>query len=205
MLRDRPDLQRCVVRCCHCGIRFFTHPRNAGRRDLRCPFGCRKHHRRQQANVRSREYYRTDSGKRKKKRLNGKRSRFSNVSPRNVSTPTLPTSPGQPLLDEPSGTQSANSANAQTVIKPVLKAVSELAAPLDKTNLPLLKGLLLDGPTVVSSRMLPYVRTMASIIEGRSVSRDELISALRKRMRQHRIGLRPRREYVLSYLNRHPP
>ena len=41
VLRDRPDLQDCAVRCCHCGIRFFTHPRNAGRRDLRCPFGCR--------------------------------------------------------------------------------------------------------------------------------------------------------------------
>ena len=204
MLRDRPDLQHCVVQCCHCGIRFFTHPRNAGRWNLRCPFGCRQHHRRRRANARSREYYRTHSGKRKKKRLNGKRSRFSNVSPRNISTPTLPTPLGQSLLNEPSDTPSVNSLNAQTVSKSVLGAVSELAAPLENMGLSL-EGLLLNERTLVNSRILPYVRMISSVIEGRSVSRDELIGALRKRMRQHRIGRWPRREYVLSYLNQHPP
>ena len=38
------------------------------------PFGCREHHRRQQANERSKKHYRTDQGRRNKKRLNGKRS-----------------------------------------------------------------------------------------------------------------------------------
>jgi hypothetical protein len=41
---------------------------------LRCPFGCRQHHRKQRSNQRSTAYYQTDSGKRKKKRLNAKRS-----------------------------------------------------------------------------------------------------------------------------------
>lgn len=86
----------------------------------------------------------------------------------------------------------------------MLGAVSELAAPLENMGLSL-EGLLLNERTLVNSRILPYVRMISSVIEGRSVSRDELIGALRKRMRQHRIGRWPRREYVLSYLNQHPP
>jgi hypothetical protein len=46
---------------------------------------------------------------------------------------------------------------------------------------------------------------IASVIEGRTIRRDELIASLQKRMRQHRIGRSPRREYVLRYLNQHPP
>jgi hypothetical protein len=68
-----------------------------------------------------------------------------------------------------------------------------------------LEGLLLDEPTLVNSRILPYVRMVASVIEGRTIGRDELIAALRKRMRQHSIGRRPQREYILCYLNQHPP
>lgn len=192
------------MRCCHCGIRFFTHPRNARRRNLRCPFGCREHHHRQQANARGRKYYQTRSGKRKKKLLNGRRSRFSSVSPRNVLTPTLPTPLGQSLLNEPSDAPSVVSANANSVRKPASQAVLELAVPSENVELPL-ESLLLNEPTLVSSRILPYVRMVASVIEGRSVSRDELIGVLRKRMRQHRLDRQPRREYVLCYLNQHPP
>jgi hypothetical protein len=46
---------------------------------------------------------------------------------------------------------------------------------------------------------------VASLIERRTIRREELLAALRKRMRQHSIGRRPRREYVLQYLNQHPP
>ncbi len=82
--------------------------------------------------------------------------------------------------------------------------VGEPAAPLEKAALTL-EGLLLDEVTLVNSRILPYVRMVASVIEGRTISRMELITALRKRMRQHSIGRRPHREYVLCYLNQHPP
>ena len=88
--------------------------------------------------------------------------------------------------------------------KPASQGVSELAVPSENVGLPL-ESLLLNEPTLVSSRILPYVRMVASVIEGRSVSRDELIGALRKRMRQHRLDRQPRREYVLCYLNQHPP
>jgi len=67
------------------------------------------------------------------------------------------------------------------------------------------EGLLLDEPTLLNSRVLPYVLMVASVIEGRTIHREELLAALRKRVRQRSIGRRPRREYVLRYLHQHPP
>jgi hypothetical protein len=190
------------VWCCHCGIRFFTHPRNAGRRNLRCPFGCRRHHHRQRANQRSRKHYRTDTGRRAKKRLNGRRSLSSGVSPCDVQTP--PTPLGQPTSTDPSDAPSVNSSGVESASESASREVLGLASPSENLALPL-EGLLLDEATLVNSRILPYVRMIASVIEGRTIGRDELIAALRKRMRQHSIGRRPRREYVLCYLNQHPP
>ena len=73
VLRSRPDLRRCLSRCRHCRIFFLTHPRNAGRQDLRCPFGCREAHRKQRSTDRSVAYYATAEGKAKKKMQNGRR------------------------------------------------------------------------------------------------------------------------------------
>jgi len=66
-------LREYLKRCRHCGIFFFTQPSNAKRTDLRCPFGCSAGHRRQGATERSVAYYRTESGKQKKRQLNRKR------------------------------------------------------------------------------------------------------------------------------------
>jgi hypothetical protein len=63
-----------VTRCRHCGIFFLTDPRNAGRRDLRCPFGCQEAHRKRRSTERSVEYYGTDEGKVKKKIQHDRRS-----------------------------------------------------------------------------------------------------------------------------------
>lgn len=68
-----------------------------------------------------------------------------------------------------------------------------------------LDGFVLDEPTLVNSCVLPYVRMVASVLEGRTIHREELIAALRKRMRRRSIGRLPHREYVLRYLNQHPP
>jgi hypothetical protein len=65
-LRAKPELRGCLKRCRHCGIFFLTHPRNAGRNDLRCPFGCREEHRKQRSTLRSVEYYRGAKGRFKK-------------------------------------------------------------------------------------------------------------------------------------------
>lgn len=74
LLRQKPRLRRYVCRCRHCRIFFLTHPRNAHRRDLACPFGCRQAHRRQNSTRRSVEYYRSREGK-TKKRLHNQRRR----------------------------------------------------------------------------------------------------------------------------------
>ena len=66
LLRQKTDLRSCLCRCRHCRIFFLTHPRNVGRRDLACPFGCRQAHHRQNSTRRSVEYYRSREGKVKK-------------------------------------------------------------------------------------------------------------------------------------------
>jgi len=68
-----------------------------------------------------------------------------------------------------------------------------------------LDDFVLDEPTLVNSRILPYVRMVASVLEGRMISCGELLAALLRRMRQRSIGRRHRREYILRYLNQHPP
>ena len=83
-------------------------------------------------------------------------------------------------------------------------AVDTSPAMLDHLTLHL-DGFVLDEPTLVNSRILPYVRMVASVLEGRTISREELIAALRKGMRQRSIVRSPHREYVLRYLNQHPP
>lgn len=75
VLRGQSHLRRCLRRCRHCRIFFLTHPRNARRRDLRCPFGCRQVHRKRRSTERSVAYYTTLEGKAKKKMQNGKRVR----------------------------------------------------------------------------------------------------------------------------------
>ncbi len=69
VLRAKPHLRACLTRCRHCRIFLLTHPRNAGRHNLRCPFGCREAHRRQQSTRRSAAYYRDPDGKVKKSAL----------------------------------------------------------------------------------------------------------------------------------------
>ena len=71
--RTQPELRRCRTRCRHCRIFFLTHPRNAGRRDLGCPFGCREAHQKRQSNQRSTAYYQDEHGKEKKRQQNAKR------------------------------------------------------------------------------------------------------------------------------------
>lgn len=78
ILRGRPELRRCLCHCRHCGIFFITHPRNAKRTDLGCPFGCRETCRKQRSTERSVAYYRTSEG-RLKKRLQNERRRQSGL------------------------------------------------------------------------------------------------------------------------------
>jgi len=63
-----------LSRCKHCQILFLTDPRNAGRTDLGCPFGCSEAHRKKESTKRSVDYNRSRVGKIKKKQINAQRS-----------------------------------------------------------------------------------------------------------------------------------
>lgn len=75
VLRAKPHLRACLTRCGHCGIFFLTHWRNAGRHDLRCPFGCREAHRKRASAQRGTAYYRSAAGKQRKSEINQRRPR----------------------------------------------------------------------------------------------------------------------------------
>jgi len=75
VLRLKPWLRKCLARCRHCGIFFLTDRRNAGRRDLGCPFGCRRAHRQKLSTQRSVAYYREPEGRVTKKALNARRAK----------------------------------------------------------------------------------------------------------------------------------
>jgi hypothetical protein len=68
-----------------------------------------------------------------------------------------------------------------------------------------LDGLTLDGATLVKSPLLPYLAMVASVIEGRTICVDELLCLLLRSMRQRSFDRLPRREYVLRFLEQHPP
>lgn len=148
VLRSRPDLRSCLCRCRHCRIFFLTHPRNGGRSDLRCPFGCREAHRKQGSTARSVAYYATVEGKAKKKMQNGKR------------------------------VQGGVRADAN----PPVTGAQELHAG-----------------------MVGYIAMVASLIEGRRVSEEEILQMLLRAMRQHSMARRRRMDYVVAQLNQHGP
>jgi hypothetical protein len=87
VLRDKPRLRRRLTRCRFCRIFFLSHSCNAGRRDLRCPFGCRRAYRQRCSKERSVAYYRTPEGKRKKRLCNSKRKQKQLVEAPKMATP----------------------------------------------------------------------------------------------------------------------
>lgn len=66
-------------------------------------------------------------------------------------------------------------------------------------------GVVLEEARIVRSPMLPYIRMVASLIEGRNIGLPELIQALQNAVRQHSISRRRRVDYVVHCLNQHPP
>lgn len=73
ILKARPHLRPCLTRCRHCRIFFVSDPRNAGRQDLRCAFGCKQEHRRRESIQRSTDFYRGEHGRILKGYQNAKR------------------------------------------------------------------------------------------------------------------------------------
>jgi hypothetical protein len=173
-----------MVHCAHCGIRFLTHPRNAGRIDLRCPFGCRRHHRRRCSSQRSADYYRTPEGKLKKRWLNAGRPAGALPPQPRPQQPTIPSE--SPRSGTPRPGESA---------PPEPPSQGELR----------LNGVVLDEPSLLASPMLSYARMVVSLVEGVAFSLAELVGLLRRALRQHSIGRRRRTDYVLHVLHQRPP
>ena len=241
------------MRCRHCGIRFFTDPRNAHRENLGCPFGCRDHLRKQLANRRSVKYYGTVEGKRRKKLRNAQRNlrvdcaasdngtrhddlarEVSSDHSCEVAADSSPQTPGEmaaAAVTWPTGAlvrrREAPASGVETGTEtdrgfPVVSPDAQRAKPcvaeaqhesvsvehLDempwKGELPL-GVLVLDEASVVRSPMLSYLAMVASLIEGRSIGEDELVDALLKMMRQRSMDGLTRNQYVLRFLNQHPP
>ena len=156
VLRTKPNLRPCLTRCRHCRIFFLTHPRNARRSDLGCPFGCKDAHRKRRSTERSVEYYGSEVGKFKKKIQNCKRSK---------------------------GGARPNVGNGRA------ETGQEVG---------------LDGCRF-DAGMVRYVQMVTSLIEGRRVSRDEILQMLARAVRQHSMARRRRIDYVLWRLMKNAP
>jgi hypothetical protein len=155
VLRAKPHLRACLTRCRHCRVFFLSHPRNAGRQDLRCPFGCREAHRKQASGQRSAAYYGGPKGKRKKSDLNQRRPR-KYCAPK----PATGTPPARP------------SRGRRARWNPL---------------------------------MVEHVRMVASLIEGRQVSRRQVLEMLARVLRQLTIGRRRKIDQTVAWLNEQPP
>ena len=245
LLRSHPELTRGLTCCADCRIRFLSHPCNANRRDLRCPFGCRKRRRRELGNRRSAKYANTSRGREQKKLHNQRRSRriatsgsdqqldarpLHDHSPKDgdlavevSSHPERPSpgeSPGE-SVSRPAAEEAHLELSAETTFRDQPRRPERHVVVATHTEsrhtagsvegseeppltLPL-EGLSLDEASVAQSPMLEYVRMVASLIEGRSVGREELVEALRKTMRQRSLAQRSRTDYILHFLHQHPP
>jgi hypothetical protein len=176
VLQSHPQLQDCAVSCKHCGIRFLAHPRNRNRRDLRCPFGCRQHHRRQCGNRRSAVHYRAPHGRANKEERNARRYRTPPLAEPQTESVEQTAAPDQPLPDE----------------------ASEMVELL-------LEGVVLDEAMVRNSPMLPYVRMVVNLLEGTRLRCHQIVRLLLEALRQRSIAYRRRSEYLLDFLHQHPP
>jgi len=200
-VKSHPEAPVCVVSCARCEIRFLTHRRNAHRKDLGCPFGCREHRRRQSARQRSQVYYRTESGRAKKEQHNLRRKlaglRAGNPSPQ---VPALQLSLVASL---PTPTPLPTPVPPPTPIPSPGRAVPPEAVP-PKIELRL-EGVVVDEATLRNSPLLPHVLTVVNLLEGLRLALPQLVELLLALLRQRSIGLRRRRDYVLKYLHQHPP
>jgi hypothetical protein len=201
VLRTKPRLRQCLVRCGHCGIFFLTDPSNGGRKNLGCPFGCREAHRRRQSTIRSVAYYQDPRGKGKKRDLNQKRRPRTSQGQSPAMPPlscqargtnqVIPTSPGQ----------SAEVPSAPVAVPEASSAAwASSTAPGAAEPTPLLVADTSSNPL-----LLDYVRMVVSLIEGRPVSPAEILEMLQTFLRQHRLGRRRKIDHTVAWLHEYPP
>jgi hypothetical protein len=230
LLRDKPKLRRLLTRCRHCGIFFIAHPRNVGREDLGCPFGCAGLHRRRGSDERSTAYNRSPMGKLKRakheeeRRLSRERSAPEVVeSPEARSVEVLKVS-----LDMVGPSMDAISPDLRDDPPRPLPDVISLA-PDPMAVCPEASGPGTDmssreegvdpSPRDSASRgdsppfepqerfdpgIVTYIRFVISLIEGRRVQREEILEMLARTKRQRSFARERRVDYVLRRLSEEP-
>jgi len=168
-------LRQYLTRCTHCHIFFISHPCNAGRTDLGCPFGCSQSHRQRQSTKRSSAYYQTDEGKDKKKRLNAntqKETKSETEEQKGTSTQNKTTNTEQHAIDD----------------KPSEQNTSEESQAINPDN-----------------KMLHYLQCLFNLIEQQFLTYQQIISLLNKKIRQHSLRKRKEMDYVIDYCCNKPP
>lgn len=148
-VREHAHLRACLKHCRHCGIFFLTHPCNAARKDLRCPFGCRAGHRKRSSAARTAAYYARYP--QEKRRHN--RNRY------------------------------LHSARSQR------REANERAVAVEVKDKPI----------------IDHVRMLSRLIDGRGVSREEVVEMHARIWRQRRLAGGRKLDNILMCLNRGPP
>lgn len=220
----RLEVQRYVVRCVHCGIRFLADYRNPNRKDLRCPFGCQRCHEREARNRRIAKYRQTPLGKRTKCQLNTqyyenhrRRAASDDGRHRDLFLPTPPHDPS--VADEPraaiefssGGVLPSESADLPvSPFAPPKKPVND-GADASEAHEPLgtIKispgGVVLSESDVARSPMVPYVQRLFRLIDGVKLTGSQVVRLLQDRLSQRSIARRSRIAYARAFLHQHPP
>jgi hypothetical protein len=214
LLRNQPHLRRYLLRCRHCWVFFLTDPRNAGREDIGCPFGCSEHHRRESSNKRSTEHNASAVGKIKRYQRKMARELAAALASAEASEapdahpgamipagqaagpPSLeevPPSPRQdlppPSQEPPAPLRDSTATIAETAVAERETRSIEVRGPDPSRELAPRPGDGLEraaaGDGEYDAGILRYVRTVVSLIEGRRVSPAEVLAMLQRTKRQH--------------------
>ncbi len=233
VLRNKPWLRRYLVRCRHCWIFFLTDPRNAGREDLGCPFGCKDLLRRQSSTKRSTEHNASAAGKWKRHQAREARRLAAALAAAEASEaqearcaamlagaheavpPSVEEVPPEAREDLPPPLR-----QPLLGVSDSATTVAETAAP--ERAMPSI-GVQGDGPPrgltphrgdgleraeagdgEHGAGILRYVRAVVSLIEARRVSMAEVIEMLERTKRQHSFARERRIDYVLRRLAEEP-
>jgi hypothetical protein len=187
VLRAKPHRRKCLSRCRHCGIFFLTDPRNAGRCDLGCPFGCSQAHRRRESIRRSTDYYRGEEGRKYKRRQNQRQQEKRRLLV---------------VAGEPSeGNGLASLAQPNPLCE--LKAEDPGVRPLPPTAVSPPDSQFSFPP--LAEHLLQYLQRVVSLIEERPVSWKEILEMLQRVFRQRSICRHRRLDHIVAWLHEHPP
>lgn len=231
VLREKPRVRRLLTRCRHCGIFLIADPRNTGREDLGCPFGCAELHRNRDSTERSVRYNRSMVGKRKRRqrkeerRLAADRSAAEASQAREVvplstveaahdavsrSVEPLPRDRRvdppcpSPEVSPPATDQVVVSAEA-AVCDPVSRSSEDFGGPSPRERGPSAGSLPAEPERLeFAPGIVAYVRVVISLLEGRPVRRVEILEMLARTRRQHSFAREKRIDYVLRRLKEEP-